>query len=74
MSVCVSGAREEALNQIQQKEYYMNAVVTGSKLPIMLLGINMHKAQKEAGKKEAGKKESGNMRIEISFELFRGDK
>ncbi len=69
MSVCVSGAREEALDQIQQKEYYMNAVVTGSKLPIMLLGINMHKVQKEAGKKE-----SGNMRIEISFELFRGDK
>ena len=45
----------------------MNAEITESKLPIMLLGINMYKMQKEAGKKE-----SGNMRIEISYELFRG--
>jgi len=47
-----------------QKEYYMNAEITESKLPIMLLGINMHKVQKELG----------NMRIEISYELFRGGK
>jgi hypothetical protein len=54
---------KEAIDQIHRKEYYMKPEIIGSKLPVMLLGINL---QKEEGTK--------NVRIDISYELFRGNK
>jgi hypothetical protein len=54
---------KEAIDQIHRKEYYMKPDIIGSKLPVMLLGINL---QKEEGTK--------NVRIDISYELFRGSK
>ena len=54
---------KEAIDQIHRKEYYMKPDIMGSKLPVMLLGINL---QKEEGTK--------NVRIDISYELFRGSK
>jgi hypothetical protein len=54
---------KEAIDQIHRKEYYMKPDIIGSNLPVMLLGINL---QKEEGTK--------NVRIDISYELFRGSK
>ena len=54
---------KEAIDQIHRKEYYMKPDIIGSKLPVMLLGINL---QKDKGTK--------NVRIDISYELFRGSK
>jgi hypothetical protein len=54
---------KEAIDQIHRKEYYMKPEIIGSKLPVMLLGINL---QKEEG--------TNNKRIDISYELFRGNK
>ena len=54
---------KEAIDQIHRKEYYMKPDIIGSKLPVMLLGINL---QKDEGTK--------NVRIDISYELFRGSK
>jgi PD-(D/E)XK nuclease superfamily len=52
---------EKALDQIHDKKYYDDAVVMESKLPILLLGINL--------KKDA----SNNKQIKISYELCRGN-
>jgi hypothetical protein len=54
---------KEAIDQIHRKEYYMKPDIIGSNLPVMLLGINL---QKDKGTK--------NVRIDISYELFRGSK
>jgi hypothetical protein len=54
---------KEAIDQIHREEYYMKPDIIGSKLPVMLLGINL---QKDKGTK--------NVRIDISYELFRGSK
>jgi hypothetical protein len=51
----------EALDQVHRKEYYKDATIMGSKLPILLLGINL--------KKDA----SNNKHIKISYELCRGN-
>jgi hypothetical protein len=51
---------EKALDQIHDKKYYDDAVVMESKLPILLLGINL---MKDA---------SNNKHIKISYELCRG--
>jgi hypothetical protein len=49
----------EALDQVHRKEYYKDATIMGSKLPILLLGINL--------KIDV----NSNKRIEISYELLR---
>ena len=49
----------EALDQIHRKEYYKDATIMGSKLPILLLGINLNNDV------------NSNKRIEISYELLR---
>jgi hypothetical protein len=54
---------KEAIDQIHRKEYYKKPDIIGSRLPVMLLGINL---QKEEG--------TNNKRIDISYELFRGSK
>jgi len=52
---------EKALDQIHDKKYYDDAIVMESKLPILLLGINL---MKDA---------SNNKHIKISYELCRGN-
>ncbi len=54
---------KEAIEQIHRKEYYMKPDIIGSKLPVMLLGINLQKDE-----------ETNSVRIDISCELFRGSK
>jgi len=54
---------KEAIDHIHRKEHCMKPDIIGSKLPVMLLGINL---QKDKGTK--------NVRIDISYELFRGSK
>jgi hypothetical protein len=50
---------KKALDQIHRKEYYKDATIMGSKLPILLLGINLNNDV------------NSNKRIEISYELLR---